>query len=177
MGRVIIDDIDRLRITLVREDRVNFRYDGILYSIQNNMWDGDGEDGINIKKNINGKFKYVAYLGGESLKTSDICRLNNGKKFKNNVIYSHIDKGYFVRKLYNYGFIDAGLSVELEYLKRELELNTMHKEKLAKEYKSYFKRLLEKRNNIIARIEEIEKVIKNRRYAYETNIKNNNFRV
>lgn len=158
MGRVIIDDIDRLRITLVREDRVNFRYDGILYSIQNNMW--DGEDGINIKKNINGKFKYVAYLGGESLKTSDICRLNNGKKFKNNVIYSHIDKGYFVRKLYNYGFIDAGLSVELEYLKRELELNTMHKEKLAKEYKSYFKRLLEKRNNIIARIEEIEKVIK-----------------
>lgn len=159
MGRVIIDDIDRLRITLVREDRVNFRYDGILYSIQNNMWDGDGEDGINIKKNINGKFKYVAYLGGESFKTSDICRLNNGKKFKNNVIYSHIDKGYFVRKLYNYGFIDAGLSVELEYLKRELELNTLHKEKLAKEYKSYFKRLLEKRNNIIARIEEIEKVI------------------
>lgn len=160
MGKVIVDDIDRLRITLVREDRVNFRYDGILYSIQNSMLDGDGEDGINIKKNINGKFKYVAYLGGESLKTSDICRLNNGKKFKNNVIYSHIDKGCFVRKLYNYGFIDAGLSVELEYLKRELELNTMHKEKLAKEYKSYFKRLLEKRNNIIARIEEIEKVIK-----------------
>lgn len=157
MGRVIIDDIDRLRITLVREDRVNFRYDGILYSIQNNMW--DGEDGVDIKKNINGKYKYVASLGGESLKTSDICRLNNGKKFKNNVIYNHIDKGYFVRKLYNYGFIDAGLSVELEYLKRELELNTMHKEKLAKEYKSYFKRLLEKRNNIIARIEEIEKVI------------------
>lgn len=158
MGRVIVDDIDRLRITLVREDRVNFRYDGILYSIQNNMW--DGEDGVDIKKNINGKYKYVASLGGESLKTSDICRLNNGKKFKNNVIYNHIDKGYFVRKLYNYGFIDAGLSVELEYLKRELELNTMHKEKLAKEYKSYFKRLLEKRNNIIARIEEIEKVIK-----------------
>lgn len=49
--------------------------------------------------------------------------------------------------------------MELEYLKRELELNTMHKEKLAKEYKSYFKRLLEKRNNIVARIEEIEKVI------------------
>lgn len=160
MGKVIVDDIDRLRITLVREDRVNFRYDGILYSTQNSMLDGDGEDGINIKKNINGKFKYVAYLGGESLKTSDICRLNNGKKFKNNVIYSHIDKGCFVRKLYNYGFIDAGLSVELEYLKRELELNTMHKEKLAKEYKSYFKRLLEKRNNMIARIEEIEKVIK-----------------
>lgn len=157
MGRVIVDDIDRLRITLVREDRVNFRYDGILYSIQNNMW--DGEDGVDIKKNINGKYKYVASLGGESLKTSDICRLNNGKEFKNNVIYSNIDKGYFIRKLYNYGFIDVGLSVELGYLKRELELNTMHKEKLAKEYKSYFKRLLEKRNNIIARIEEIEKVI------------------
>ena len=157
MGRVIVDDIDRLRITLVREDRVNFRYDGILYSIQNNMW--DGEDGVDIKKNINGKYKYVASLGGESLKTSDICRLNNGKEFKNNVIYSHIDKGYFIRKLYNYGFIDVGLSVELGYLKRELELNTMHKEKLAKEYKSYFKRLLEKRNNIIARIKEIEKVI------------------
>lgn len=157
MGRVIVDDIDRLRITLVREDRVNFRYDGILYSIQNNMW--DGEDRVDIKKNLNGKYKYVASLGGESLKTSDICRLNNGKEFKNNVIYSHIDKGYFIRKLYNYGFIDVGLSVELGYLKRELELNTMHKEKLAKEYKSYFKRLLEKRNNIIARIEEIEKVI------------------
>ena len=157
MGRVIVDDINRLRITLVREDRFNFRYDGILYSIQNNMW--DGEDGVDIKKNINGKYKYVASLGGESLKTSDICRLNNGKEFKNNVIYSHIDKGYFIRKLYNYGFIDVGLSVELGYLKRELELTTMHKEKLAKEYKSYFKKLLEKRNNIIARIEEIEKVI------------------
>lgn len=157
MGRVIVDDINRLRITLVREDRFNFRYDGILYSIQNNMW--DGEDGVDIKKNINGKYKYVASLGGESLKTSDICRLNNGKEFKNNVIYNHTDKGYFIRKLYNYGFIDVGLSVELGYLKRELELNIMNKEKLAKEYKSYFKRLLEKRNNIIARIEEIEKVI------------------
>ena len=30
MGRVIVDDIDRLRITLVREDRVNFRYDGSM---------------------------------------------------------------------------------------------------------------------------------------------------
>lgn len=37
--KIYMIDVNKIKITLVREDRVNFRYDGVLYSIQNNRWD------------------------------------------------------------------------------------------------------------------------------------------
>ena len=113
-----IKDLDKLKITRVRDWRINFRYDGVLYSLNchsdgyesyvaltnrdkmEDVWDDYGD--LYIKHYI--KVKYNDY--------DKPC------------IYSHIDKEYFVKKLYKDGIIKAP-----EHIQKEIQKETI-KDKL-----------------------------------------------
>lgn len=151
--KILMNDINKLKITLVREDRVNFRYDGVLYSIQNNRWDGDG--GIDFKKNVNGKFEYVNFLENDSLRVCFLCCMKNGL-FKNNYIYSHISKEYFLRELSNYGFIDADEMLSLAELEKDLARNEAYKEFLKEEFEKNTKATEEKNRSILSKIKKLK---------------------
>lgn len=78
-------DPSKLKITKATWYRVNFKYDGILYSI------GHNEDIAFIRRMSDKRIIHSWYCWHYN--PLDICKVN-GKK----MVYSHIDKKYFLEE-------------------------------------------------------------------------------
>lgn len=111
-----LNNLDNLKITRIRDWRINFKYNEVLYSL--NQHDSmEYEYWIELKNRDTRKLvkeqhglldlsAYVRYKGWS----------NNNKNF----IYSYIDKEYFVKQLHENGFVYLGDEYEIQYLKDKI---------------------------------------------------------
>lgn len=155
--KLLMDNPNKLKITLIRNWRINFRYNNQLYSLQYN--DDDYEDTIylNIFKD-NEWITINSQLG--SLYNKNLITMHNNEKFKRNVVYSHIDKQHFLKELHEYGFIYAGDKIELKKLNSELKQNLEYAKYIEKEYREEMLKNLFFRNEIIKQISKLENEIR-----------------
>ena len=104
-----IDDLNKLKITKIRYDKLYFKYDGIRYFIIANYDCGDQWYSLYRKQFIDGKW-VVELMRTSGWTWADIdSLLDKETKSKRNYVYSHIDKEYFVNKLKENNLIEVGL--------------------------------------------------------------------
>lgn len=118
---ILMDNPNKLKITRIRDHRINFRYGDDVYSLQD---DGDGyEDSVSFRKLVKGKWEYLNCIDYHI--NDDFIENKKGKNLSiyNNLIYSHIDKERFLKTLHRRGLINAGRSVELEIIEKEIRFS------------------------------------------------------
>lgn len=94
-----IDDLDSLKITKISYNKLYFTYRSIRYFIISNYDCGDQWFSLYKKEFIEGKWS-VTPICSSGWCIADILDLIDDKaRLKKNIVYSHIDKNYFVRKL------------------------------------------------------------------------------
>jgi hypothetical protein len=131
MEKLHILDLDKLKITTVKQWCVNFTYDGVQYFIHDDS-DEDRCMGLykkpkcNCSERVNGKIT-LEY-------PSEFIKLKYGKRNHNhavysdkyNINYSQIDKEYFAIRLTKIGFADGIMEqkvkeYEIEKLQRQID--------------------------------------------------------
>lgn len=159
---IVMNNSSKIKITLIRRDRVNFRYDGTLYSIQENRWGRTG--GVDFRVFDNGKFRYIGgCLDIKFLDINDMFCMKNGENFKGNIVYSHIDSGCIIYYLYSMGFIEANEFVQLAYLRSDLARNRSNQDFLKQEFSKDISSLMEDEERLLEEIKDIENSIKGSR--------------
>ena len=125
--KIHITDLDKLKITTVKQWCVNFTYDGVQYFIHDDSYE-DRCMGLykkpkcNCSERINGKIT-LEY-------PSDFIKLKYGKNrtrdhWKNYVInYNQIDKEYFAIRLTKIGFADGIMEQKV----REYDVDKLQKQ-------------------------------------------------
>jgi hypothetical protein len=145
MEKLHILDLDKLKITTVKQWCVNFTYDGVQYFIHDDS-DEDRCMGLyrkskcNSSKRINGAIT-LGY-------PSEFIKLKYGKRNHNHAVYSdkyninynQIDKEYFAIRLTKIGFADGIMKnkvkeYEIEKLQKQIDKKLEEIEKLKKNIK------------------------------------------
>lgn len=94
-----IEDLDKLKITKIRYNKLYFKYDGTRYFIIANYDCGDQWYSLYRKQFVDGRW-VVELMRTSGWTWADIdSLLDKETKSKRNYVYSHIDKEYFVSKL------------------------------------------------------------------------------
>ena len=94
-----IDDLNKLKITKIRYDKIYFKYDNVRYFIIANYDCGDQWYSLYRKQFTDDKWT-VELIKTSGWTWADIdSLLDENTRSKRNYVYSHIDKGYFVGKL------------------------------------------------------------------------------
>lgn len=109
-----IKDLDKLKITRVRDWRINFRYDGVLYSL--NCHD-DGYESYVALTNRDTMEDVWGDYGVLCVKRYIKVKYNDYNK---PCVYSHIDKKHFVKKLHENGVAKAPEHIQKEIIKDRL---------------------------------------------------------
>ncbi|MGM8331773.1 hypothetical protein [Clostridium perfringens] len=147
--KIIMDKPEKLKITLIRQWRINFRYKSILYSLQH--CNEEYEDSVDLKIFENNRWKYINSIDCMDIYDMHIIKDIFNKDFKqDNIVYKHVDKRHFLRTLHKFGLIDAGDTVELEILVDKLRENR----KKIKDIEQRYYKELEKYNFFNSKIEE-----------------------
>ena len=98
-GKLKITDLSKLKITKIRYDKIHFKYDGQRYFVIAH-WDcGDSWYSLYKKDCIDGYWKVELLTTSGWTGASIDYLLDKKSRTKRNIIYSHIDKKYFVNKL------------------------------------------------------------------------------
>lgn len=96
---LIITDLNKLKITKIRYDKLYFKYDNTRYFVISHNSCGDQWYSLYRKEFINNKC-VVNKIASSGWTLADIMYLlDNKSSRKNCIVYSHIDKEYFVSKL------------------------------------------------------------------------------
>ena len=105
-----IDDLNKLKITKIRYDKLYFKYDGIRYFIIANYDCGDQWYSLYRKQFIDGKcvFELIRTSGWTCADIDSLLDVNS-RNWKGTYVYSHIDKEYFVNKLKENNLIEVVL--------------------------------------------------------------------
>ena len=109
-----IKDLDKLKITRVRDWRINFRYDGVLYSLNCHE---DGYDSSIVLTNRDTMEYIFSEYGNLYVNHYIRAKYNDYNK---PCIYSHIDKEYFVKELHTNGIAKAPIYIQKEIIKDKL---------------------------------------------------------
>ena len=87
-----IVDLAKLRFTKIRYYRINFRYDGILYSLNSH------EDGGDYSLILWNRDSYdIVVSNYDYLRLSEYIKTDYGRR--KSLIYSHINKEYFAEAI------------------------------------------------------------------------------
>lgn len=104
-----IEDLNKLKITKIRYNKLYFKYDGIRYFIIANYDCGDQWYSLYRKQFVDGRW-VVELIKTSGWTWADINSLLDEKtRSKRNYVYSHIDKEYFVNKLKENNLIEVVL--------------------------------------------------------------------
>lgn len=95
-----ITDLTKLKITNIKGWRINFRYDGLLYSL-NEFSDGF-EEVVELRCRDTKEHIHSEY---GSLYLPTYIHIPYDTYFGKPLIYSHVDKEFLVERLYTHGFI------------------------------------------------------------------------
>lgn len=95
MNKVDFRHTTLLKITKIREHRINFRYDGVLFTLNEHC--DCFEYVLRLKEKETGK---ILISSSDSLNIRKYIKM----KYKNDyneqrIVYSHIDKEYFINRL------------------------------------------------------------------------------
>ena len=93
-----IEDANKLKFTKIRYERINFKYDGVQYSL--NLHRDGGDYVLVLWDRSNGN--YIMTYDYESMDLSDYISISYNKTLNKPIIYSHIDKEHFKDKLNNF---------------------------------------------------------------------------
>lgn len=135
-----IKDLNKLKITRIRDWRINFKYDDILYSL--NCHEDGCDTIVALNNRDNGDCVHSEY---ENLYVDNYIRVNYNA-YNKPVIYSHIDKKYFVKQLYKNGFVLCNNEIKnqviedkINFLKKDindLQILIECKKKLIEQYET-----------------------------------------
>lgn len=138
MNKLNIQDLSKLKITTVKQWCINFTYDGEQYFLHYEY--EDGESSMSLHHKLNGRKS--EWIGGKAFTNNciDYIKLKYGLnkyKYSNeskwNIVYSQIDKEYFVLKLTYDGFIDSCYGSECKKIKERNEQNNKKIKQLEEE--------------------------------------------
>lgn len=102
-----IEDLNKLKITKIRYDKIYFKYDGIRYFIIANYDCGDQWYSLYKKEFINGNW-LVSQIKTSGWTITNIKEFLDSKtRNKRNYIYSHINKEHFINKLKENNLIEV----------------------------------------------------------------------
>ena len=127
MKKIHITDLDKLKITTVKQWCVNFTYDGVQYFIHDDS-DEDRCMGLykkpkcNYSERMNGKITLEYPSEFVKLKYGKINHSSYYDKY--NINYGQIDKEYFAMKLTKIGFADGIMEQKV----REYDVNKLQKQ-------------------------------------------------
>lgn len=96
-----INDVNKLKITKIRDWRINFKYNDVQYSLN---YINDCESVIRL---INLDTKEDISSIYDSLNTSHYIKMRTYDGYNKPCVYSHIDKLYFVKCLCEKGFAES----------------------------------------------------------------------
>lgn len=112
-----ITDINKLKITNVRDWRINFKYDGVQYSLNCH------EDGFESITNLtNWDTKEVVCSEYGNLYVHKYIKVSTYYNYNKPLIYSHIDKKHFIKMLHKNGFVDGGVAIERTLLLEKINI-------------------------------------------------------
>jgi hypothetical protein len=89
---MVIKDLTKFKITKIRDYRINFRYEGILYSL--NVFTDGCEDTIGLVNRETGEICGYTY---ERINLKKLIRTNYYTN--SNIVYAHVDKEYLVKEM------------------------------------------------------------------------------
>lgn len=112
--KLYINDLNKLKITRVRDWRINFKYDNVLYSFNCHE---DGSDSSTVLINWDTKEVIKGQYG--NLYVNNYIKVNYNN-YNKPTIYSHIDKEYFVKQLYKNGFVMCGKKIHNEVIQDKI---------------------------------------------------------
>lgn len=156
--KIIMDKPEELKITLIRQWRINFRYNNKLYSLQH--CSEEYEDSVDLRVFENNMWKSINSVGYMDIHDMHIIKnIFNNDFNANNIVYSHVNKRHFLKTLHKFDLIYAGDTVELEVLVDKLRKN----KKKIKDIEQRYKKDLEKYNFFNSEIEkDIAEIISRR---------------
>lgn len=104
MERILIKDIDKLKITKVRYYKVHFTYDNTKYVLVDTS-DEDRHISLYVRKHNKEKgYYYSEFMNGT---ISSATPVDTIKFIGKGEVYSQIDKEYFIKKLVELGFSEG----------------------------------------------------------------------
>lgn len=125
MHKIKIDDLSKLKITKVTTWKIYFDYDGVHYMI---IDDSDEDSHISFyKRDIdNGKVRLT--LVNQKITCMSVGRFikDISRKHPKHLVYSNVDREYFVKQLVKIGF-SCGM-FENEYYNKEKEIQKIRNE-------------------------------------------------
>lgn len=112
-----IDDLNKLKITKVKRWAIYFTYDNERYLLHGTS--DCGESGVTLyKRNWNGtKFKLERIASDWGDENVEYEYIKSIPRNTNTLVYAHIDKEYFVKKLSLDGFVYGIFDKEVENIK------------------------------------------------------------
>lgn len=124
-----IDDINKLKFTKIRDWRINFKYDNVQYSLNG----VDDCESIIRLINLDTKEEVASIYG--NLYAYDYIKVKTYDNHNKPLIYSHIDKLYFVESLYKYNLIDCDRQIKNNVDKNILKdkINRLQREIIMKQ--------------------------------------------
>jgi hypothetical protein len=137
MSKLIVKDLSKLKITKVKSWAIYFDYDNEKYLLHGSS--EDYEHSIRLYKRIwNGKKYELDCIFGKFTITEDVkykyIKPINAKYFKKDtIVYSQIDKEYFVKKL-TFDYYFGGIyEKEIKKIKKQIQnkqdkMNNLEKE-------------------------------------------------
>ena len=155
MEKLYTIDLDKLKITTVKQWCVNFTYDGVQYFIHDDS-DNDIYMRLYRKPKCNSSERIKIINGTITLEyPSEFIKLKYGKRNHNHAVYSdkyninynQIDKEYFVIRLTKIGFADGIMEqkvreYDIDKLQKQIDKKLEEVEKL----KANIKIILDKKN-------------------------------
>lgn len=105
MGKLNITSLDKLQITKVKPWCINFKYDNTKYFLRS---DSDEDCVMQLyRREPAGKDKYTNTLMSSVISCISLNSLIKSVGNKNTLVYSQIDKEYFVKKLTELGLVEG----------------------------------------------------------------------
>lgn len=119
-----IDNINKLKFTKIRDWRINFKYNNVQYSLNG----VDDCESIIRLINLDTREEVSSIYG--NLYSYNYIKAEKYDNYNKPLIYSHIDKLYFVERLYEFGLIDCNKQIKNNVDKRVLKdkVNKLQKE-------------------------------------------------
>ena len=136
MDKLNIQDLSKLKITTVKQWCINFTYDGEQYFLHD---DSDEDRCLGLFHKINCRNSERIYGIITLAYPMDYIKMKNNIKIKwnsyekANIVYSQIDKEYFVKRLTYDEFIDSCFDNECKKIRERNEQNNKKIKQLEEE--------------------------------------------
>lgn len=105
--KLVIENIDQIKILKVRNWAIDFLYKDTRYLLKGSYEVGEGSYGTLYKKSVDGLGKCELEFVCRNICPEDIGKIFIESRVSNSPTLSQLDIPYFIYKLTEYGFVDS----------------------------------------------------------------------